>query len=286
MNGENVITGPLVLSVQRNLLRRINSAKWKRRAVGAPFSVALIAKEFCFGLLAASVTLHSAAIADAVVPMPTLSHLSDAKVDTAPSPTEAQARVAQPKRAHFASVRPSHKAQNMADWVVDSGDNGGMPFAIVDKEDAKVFVFNADGRLHGTTPVLLGLAVGDDAVPGIGDRPLSSIRDEERTTPAGRVVAELDRNLRGKEILWVDYDGAVSMHPVVSTSSRERRLERLASPSPLDNRISYGCINVPTKFFADVIRPTFTGTNGIVYVLPETKSLNEVFESYTEASKD
>ncbi len=37
----------------------------------------------------------------------------------------------------------------MADWVVDSGDNRGMPFAIVDKTDAKVFVFDADGRLRG-----------------------------------------------------------------------------------------------------------------------------------------
>ncbi|MHB8915184.1 MAG: hypothetical protein ACYC4K_05155 [Thiobacillus sp.] len=251
-----------------------------------PFGVTHIIKEFCFVLLAASFTFQSAAIADALAPMSTLSHLSDVKVDTAASPTEVQAGEVRAKRAHFASVRPSSKARNMADWVVVSRDNGSMPFAIVDKEDAKVFVFNADGRLRGTTPVLLGLAVGDDAVPGIGDRPLSSIRDDERTTPAGRFVAELDRNLRGKEILWVDYDGAVSMHPVVSTSSRERRLERLASPSPLDNRISYGCINVPTKFFADVIRPAFKGTNGIVYVLPETKPLNEVFESYTEARND
>lgn len=249
--------------------------------------MAHITKEFCFALLAASFTFHPAAKADGAASLSTLSPLSDAKVDTVPSLTEkTPPDVARAKRAHFARVRPSHKAQNMADWVVASRDNGSMPFAIVDKKDAKVFVFNADGRLRGTTPALLGLAVGDDAVPGIGDRPLSSIREEERTTPAGRFVAELDRNLRGKEILWVDYDGAVSMHPVVSTVPQERRLQRLASPSPLDNRISYGCINVPTKFFADVIRPTFTGTSGIVYVLPEIKPLNEVFESYTEARND
>src|SRR5674476_1663356 len=58
---------------------------------------------------------------------------------------------------------------------------------------------------------LLGSALGDDSVPGIGDRKLSSIRPEERTTPAGRFVAALGLNLGGAEILWVDYDGAVSM---------------------------------------------------------------------------
>jgi hypothetical protein len=155
-----------------------------------------------------------------------------------------------------------------------------MPFAIVDKKDAKVFVFDADGKLRGAASALLGLAVGDDAVPGIGNRALSSILPEERTTPAGRFVASLDRNLRGKEILWVDYDGAVSLHPVVSSKPEERRLQRLATPTPLDNRISYGCINVPSKFFENVVRPAFFGTNGIVYVLPETRSAQQVFASY------
>ena len=168
----------------------------------------------------------------------------------------------------------------MADWVVDSGDNRNLPFAIVDKTDAKVFVFDAQGQLRGAAAALLGLARGDDAVPGIGDRALSSIRPGERTTPAGRFVAALDRNLSGKEILWVDYDGAVSMHPVVTGKPEERRAQRLATPTPLDNRISYGCINVPAKFFENVVRRAFTGTDGIVYVLPETRSAREVFASY------
>lgn len=185
-----------------------------------------------------------------------------------------------PKRASFELERASHEARHVADWVVDSGDNDGMPFAIVDKADARVFVFGADGRLRGAAPALLGLARGDDAVPGIGTRALSSIRPEERTTPAGRFVAALDRNLRGKEILWVDYDGAVSMHPVITTKPEERRLQRLATLTPLDNRISYGCINVPAKFYDKVVRPAFTGTDGIVYVLPETRSAREVFASY------
>ena len=185
-----------------------------------------------------------------------------------------------PKRANFEGEHKSRDAQHVADWVVDSGDNRGMPFVIVDKMDAKVFVFDADGRLRGAAPALLGLARGDDSIPGIGDRKLSDIRPEERTTPAGRFVASLGYNFNGKDVLWVDYDGAVSLHRVVTTKPTERRLQRLATPTPLDNRISYGCINVPAKFFDNVVSPAFTGTNGIVYVLPETRSNSEIFALY------
>jgi hypothetical protein len=184
------------------------------------------------------------------------------------------------KRADFALERVSKVARSIADWVVHSSDNRGLPFVIVDKADARVFVFHADGRLRGATPALLGLARGDDAAPDIGTRPMSRIRPEERTTPAGRFEAALDRSISGKEILWVDYDTAISMHPVVTSNPAEHRARRLATETPLDNRISYGCINVPAKFFETVVHPAFSGTNGIVYVLPETKPAGEVFSSY------
>lgn len=216
-----------------------------------------MARMICIFLLAASVSSHPSFVAAAE---PLVEH--------------------RPKQANFEHENASRDARHVADWVVYSGDNRNMPFVIIDKTNAKVFVFNADGQLRGAAPALLGLARGDDAIPGIGDRKLSSIRPEERTTPAGRFVASLDRNLRGGEILWVDYDGAVSLHPVITTKPKERRAQRLATPTPLDNRISYGCINVPAEFYNDVVSPAFTGTNGIVYVLPETRSPQEVFASY------
>lgn len=184
------------------------------------------------------------------------------------------------KRADFGREQRSLLARRVADWVVDSGDNAGMPFAIIDKKDARVFVFNPDGKLRGAAPVLVGLAPGDDSTPGIGDRKLSDIRPEERTTPAGRFVASLGTNYSGKDVLWVDYDLAISMHRVVTSNPAERRLERLATATPSDNRISYGCINVPVEFYNKVVSPTFTGTYGIVYILPEIQSHREVFASY------
>ncbi|MGP1679668.1 MAG: hypothetical protein ACTS6J_21255 [Burkholderiales bacterium] len=249
--------------------------------------VATIGKGLCFGLLAAGCLPYQAAVAEepALLSKPirpsSAGEGSAQAVATASFTIAAQAIAAQrPMRANFERERASRAARQVADWVVDSGDNRRLPFAIVDKTDAKVFVFDAHGRLRGAAAALLGLARGDDTVPGIGERPLSSIRPEERTTPAGRFVAALGMNAHGKDVLWVDYDGAVSMHRVLTTKPKERRLQRLATATPLDNRISYGCINVPVKFYENVVRPAFTGTDGIVYVLPETRSAREAFASY------
>ena len=184
------------------------------------------------------------------------------------------------KRAFFAREQASRDVRHIADWVVDSGDNRGLPFVIIDKTDARIFVFDASGRIRGAAPALLGLARGDDTVPGIGDRELSSIAPEERTTPAGRFVAARGMSFRGEDVVWVDYASGVSLHRVITSNPRERRLERLATPTPADNRISYGCINVPATFYNEVVDPSFTGTNGIVYVLPETRPVRQVFGSY------
>jgi len=268
---------------KKNIRLRVSVAMQCSRCSGGVCSIAAtMTKGIFLGLLTASLATHQAAAVDDATQLSNLIRPLSAHQDAAaPAITKSEHVVVHRlKRANFESARASLDARHVADWVVDSGDNHGMPFVIVDKKDAKVFVFNADGRLRSAAPALLGLALGDDAVPGIGDRKLSSMRPDERTTPAGRFVAALGRNLHGKEILWVDYDGGVSLHPVITTNLKEHRAQRLATPTPLDNRISYGCINVPAKFFENVVHPTFTGTNGIVYVLPETRSPQKVFGSY------
>lgn len=179
----------------------------------------------------------------------------------------------------LAEADASSDARQITAWVVETGDNQGLPFLIVDKVHAQVLAFDREGRLLGVAPVLLGLAPGDVSPPGIGDRPLSAIPPEDRVTPAGRFLASKGENLGGGGILWIDYETALSLHPVVTTRAADRRLQRLASATTTDNRISYGCINVPARFYADVVQPTFNGTMGVVYILPERLSLAEVFFS-------
>ncbi len=193
---------------------------------------------------------------------------------TPPVPAPVPAVVAAPAGNDTAL---SADAARTAGWIRATGDNRGRPFALVDKRAARLLVFDAAGRPVASSPVLLGLARGDRSVPGIGERKMSEIRPHERTTPAGRFDSEPGRNLQDEDIVWVDYDAAVSMHRVRAANAAERRLQRLSTPTPEDNRISYGCINVPRAFYDRHVAPVFGRAAGVVYVLPETQSAEAFF---------
>ena len=184
---------------------------------------------------------------------------------------------AQAQAQSLAAAPPREEAQLLRDWAVASQDNEGEPFVVLDKKRAQLWLFDGRGQALGSTPVLLGSARGDASVPGIGERALKDIKPHERTTPAGRFFAEAGRNAQGEDIFWVDYDAAVSMHRVRALVPAERRLQRLASPSPADNRTSYGCINVPVAFYDGQLHPTLLGRKGVVYILPETMPMRRLF---------
>ena len=172
----------------------------------------------------------------------------------------------------------SAEVRYVADWVASTSDNVTMPYIIIDKVDAKVHVFDAEGRLQGTAPALLGMVPGDGSAAGVGNRALSAIGPSERTTPAGRFVASLGPDLHGQDILWVDYNTALALHRVGKGTPAERRAQRLESPTPEDNRISYGCINVPVTFYEQVVRPAFKQSSGVVYILPEKSKARDMFK--------
>ena len=191
-----------------------------------------------------------------------------------------------PRNADLAGEPVSADALFVANWVADSRDNQQLSFVIIDKKNTRVYVFDASAKLIGATPVLLGYARGDDSVAGIGQRPMHEIQAHERTTPAGRFMGEPGRNTNDEDVVWVDYDAAVSMHRVRIVDPKERRLERLATPTTEDNRISFGCVNIPIAFFENVLSPQFKARYGVIYVLPEVKSVREVFTTaYDPAEK-
>ena len=132
---------------------------------------------------------------------------------------------------------------------------------------------------------LLGLAVGDDSAPHVGDKPLSAIPPKDRTTPAGRFVAYLSHEAGKSNFLWVDYKNNIALHRVVKGTAKDRRAQRLATPTPLDNRITFGCINVPVDFFEQAVLPAFKGTKGIVYIMPEIRATRYFFSTYYDVDK-
>lgn len=170
----------------------------------------------------------------------------------------------------------------LAGWVVASKDSQGYPFAIIDKAAAQILVFGGDGRLRGAAPGLFGSAVGDHTAPGIAGLALREIPGRDRTTPAGRFVGGFGPSVDAGRVLWVDYDSAVSIHPTATGVPAEKRAERLASPSPDDNRISHGCINVSPEFYEQIMTPTFE-RGGVFYILPDEAPLAETFPEFVQS---
>ena len=189
--------------------------------------------------------------------------------------------------SHAADTRPtpdldaptltaSADATTAFDWIRSANDNRGLPYAVVDKKGGAIWVFDADGQLRGNSAALLGLTPGDGATPGMAQRKVSSLRRDERTTPAGRFVTEPGHNLQGEPIVWLDYDAKLAIHRLRPALAAERRAERIASPTADDKRISFGCVVVPVAFYEDVIAPVLGKGYGVVYVLPETRPLATV----------
>ncbi|MBC8055838.1 MAG: hypothetical protein H7Y61_04615, partial [Rhizobiales bacterium] len=99
----------------------------------------------------------------------------------------------------------------------------------------------------------------------------------ERHTPSGRFESQPGHNDRGEAVVWVDYAAAIAIHRLRPAPPQERRSERMATPTPDDNRISLGCIVVPVAFYEAIVEPTLGRQRGIVYVLPETRPAQALF---------
>lgn len=177
----------------------------------------------------------------------------------------------------FLGEPASDDARYIANLALAGADHQGRPFAIVDKRDARLYVFGADGHLIGATAALLGLTPGDLADPDIARRAPASLTVAERTTPAGRFASQPGHNDKGEDIVWIDYDASLAIHRLRPAPAHERRPERLASPSSDDNRISFGCIVVPVVFYETVVAPTLGRQRGVVYVLPESRPVQAMF---------
>lgn len=230
-------------------------------------------------LALAGLALAAAAPAPAAKPAAPAKHTPAKHAPAAkkPAPKKSPSKKPTPPPAAEASeVERSEGATRVADWIASSGDNQDLPYVIVDKPAARIYLFDATGKPLADAPVLIGVALGDVATPGIGAKTLAEIGPAEKTTPAGRYLAKFGLPVEGQKVLWVDYATSVALHPI-PPKNKEHRRERMLSPSIDDNRITFGCINVPTAFYSKGVSPLFRKKGGYVYVLPDSKPLEEVF---------
>ncbi|HVE52145.1 MAG TPA: L,D-transpeptidase [Ramlibacter sp.] len=186
--------------------------------------------------------------------------------------------------ADFGKEAAPGEVVHVANWVSYTRNAKKKSFVLIDKKSARLYVFDPQGKLKSSTPVLLGKAQGDDSAPGVGSKPISKLAESEKTTPAGRFLALPGRNTRGEDIIWIDYNAAVSMHRLRQVSAKERRSERMSTADIGDNRISNGCVNVPPSFYNSVLKPTVARHGAFVYVLPETRTPQQQFGSFDVAA--
>lgn len=155
--------------------------------------------------------------------------------------------------------------------AADARDN--RPFAVVDKRAATLSVYEADGRLVGRTPALLGLTPGDVEPASARGKDPSALQAHERVTPAGRFEAQPGRNLSGERIVWFDYGANLSIHRLRPAPASQHRPERLQSARLQDRRVTLGCVVVDPAFFDQVVLPTLGSGPALVYILPERQQL-------------
>ena len=191
--------------------------------------------------------------------------------------------LAQPALAstqEFWKTRPSSDARRLVDRVLQSGDPQGRPFVVVDKRAARIYVFQADGRLAGHSQALLGATVGDHTVPGVGLQAQAGfVPEDQRTTPAGRFEAAPGQNNKGEHVIWVDYASAFAIHRLRPGFAYEARADRLSTTRAAGKRVSWGCVVVPVDFYEKVVEPVLGGTRSMVYVMPEAAPIKALFQA-------
>lgn len=168
---------------------------------------------------------------------------------------------AAPTEANAATPTETAVVQN----IVSQNDNQGKQFIVADKQAGTLTLYTPQGRQITSTPALFGKAVGDST-------------KTKNATPSGRFdLTFVDgKNIDGKGYgssaqalsvngkLQENNAGNVAIHRVLPI---ENRKAKLASETATDNRVSHGCINVPSAFYdTHLDRKQDT----VVYVMPET----------------
>jgi hypothetical protein len=142
-------------------------------------------------------------------------------------------------------IEVSDQTQFAIDYYSSRGVRLGF---VLDKANAKMVIFE-NGQAIAQSPTLYGRGEGGDERP------------EAKATPEGTFNLELlihpdyDRWYGGSLIVF-EYRNptlALAIHITYQGNPAERRDQRLATPTPDDNNISNGCINVPIDFYNQLI---------------------------------
>lgn len=144
------------------------------------------------------------------------------------------------------------------------------PVLVLDKENASLTVYYPDTQTRITQPALLGRIKSDKL-------DMTNYDHEERAngiTPSGTFTVNNEFSWQLNEPMLVFIQGAYAVdaiHPLWTRNPDQHRVQRLYSPTPADNRVTGGCVNVDPDFFYNVLVNLPNGTK--FTILPEAEKL-------------
>lgn len=162
--------------------------------------------------------------------------------------------------ADLARASASPQVGRVAQWAVLTGDHSGLPFVVVDKSRARLFAFDPQGRLRGSTPILRSAS-------GRQERNAASM-------PEGRFVADSWLSVRSDGIVWVNADTTVSLHGLSSSQASEATPNVPAAPDA--NATAQAALHVEDGFYRNYLSP-LRSQGSVAYVLHEDPSAQEMF---------
>lgn len=168
-----------------------------------------------------------------------------------------------PTEANAATPTETAVVQN----IVSQNDNQGKQFIVADKQAGTLTLYTPQGQEITSTPALFGKATGDsisinNATPS--GRYDMNLIDGARIDGKGYGSSAQALSVNGR--LQENNAGNVAIHRVLPIENRQAKLD---STTTTDNRISHGCINVPSSFY-DIHLDRQQDT--VVYVMPETNA--------------
>lgn len=141
--------------------------------------------------------------------------------------------------------------------------NDTKPTIIGDKQGGVLYVYIPTRHLLLHTPALYGKTKSD------------SYRSDknERITPSGEFVGQkyFSSYLQSPIIVFQEGKTLLAIHSVWLGQPIQGRMYRLSTESPLDNRITNGCINVYPEFYHNVLDSLPNTVR--VHILSEHESL-------------
>jgi len=159
--------------------------------------------------------------------------------------------------------------------------NHDQNFLMVDKLHALLFYFK-NGQPIYSDPVLTGASTADRFTPDILAKSFSEpLTQSQKITPAGRYTVTRDYDPLYGIIFEINEihgkDWSLAIHTVYLGLPHEKRRERLQSPSPHDNLVTYGCMNIDADGIRFLARHLPKKGKTPLYILPRDESATATF---------